>query len=133
MLPLAARQTAHVTRHAQWIIKQDALPVVAIIHPFEDDRARCREDLEGYFEVYLKCDMQELIRRDAKKLYLPAMKGEKKHVVGVDIPFDPPQNSDLTLESGLLTPDQVSCGIMAQNRGQKYQPLTNLERILGIG
>ena len=108
------KQTTHVMRHAQWIIEQDALPVVAIIHPFEDDRARCRKDLEGYFEVYLKCDMQELIRRDSKKLYLPAMKGEKKHVVGVDIPFDPPQNSDLTLDSGYLMPDQLVAALWSK-------------------
>lgn len=107
------KQTSHVMRLAQWVIRQDALPVVAIIHPFEDDRARCRRELPGYFEVYLKCDMQELVRRDTKKLYLPAMKGEKKHVVGVDIAFDAPQNPDLTLESDHLSADQLADALWA--------------------
>src|SRR6185312_12838455 len=65
------KQTARVLRLARWVIRQDIIPVVAIIHPFADDRAMCRDSVPGYFEVYLKCDMKERIRRDTKKLYLP--------------------------------------------------------------
>lgn len=100
------KQTARVLRLARWVLRQDIIPVVAIIHPFADDRAMCRDSLPGYFEVYLKCDMKERIRRDTKKLYLPAMAGEKRHVVGVDIAYEEPDRTDLTLESDLLTPEQ---------------------------
>jgi adenylylsulfate kinase-like enzyme len=101
------KQTARVLRLARWVIRQDIIPVVAIIHPFADDRAMCRDSVPGYFEVYLKCDMKERIRRDTKKLYLPAIAGEKRHVVGVDIPYEEPPTTDLILESDRGTPDQL--------------------------
>jgi adenylylsulfate kinase-like enzyme len=101
------KQTARVMRLARWVLRQDIIPVVAIIHPFADDRALCRTSLPGYFEVYLKCDIKERIRRDTKKLYLPALAGEKRHVVGVDIPFDEPEHADLVLESDRFAPEQL--------------------------
>ncbi|MBL95206.1 MAG: putative adenylyl-sulfate kinase [Alphaproteobacteria bacterium MarineAlpha3_Bin5] len=49
------KQTQRVRAVAQWISSQGVLPIVAIIHPFEDDRRACRESIHNYFEVYLKC------------------------------------------------------------------------------
>jgi adenylylsulfate kinase-like enzyme len=99
------KQTQRMQRLARWILRQEILPVVAIIHPFEDDRLRCRGELPGYFEVHLVCDMKERIRRDTKKLYLPALKGERRHVVDVDIPFEPPGASDLTIDTAAVSPE----------------------------
>ncbi len=101
------KQTARVRRLAQWVMKQDILPVVAIIHPFQEDRVVCREALPGYFEISLDCDLKERIRRDSKKLYLPALRGEKRHVVGVDIAFEEPVTSDLALDTATAQPAEL--------------------------
>lgn len=101
------KQTARIERLARWIIKQNIVAVAAIIHPFEDDRIRCRAELPGYFEVHLVCDMKERIRRDTKKLYLPALKGERHNVVGVDIPFEEPGHSDLTIDTEKVSPAEA--------------------------
>ena len=101
------KQTARMKRLAKLISMQDVLSVVALIHPFEDDRVNCRKDVPGYFEVFLKCDMEELIRRDTKKLYLPALRGKKRNVIGIDIPFDEPRNPDLIIESDRLNPGEM--------------------------
>jgi len=42
-----------------------------------------------------------LLRRDNKNLYTRAAKGEIVNVVGVDIPFPEPENSDLVIENDL--------------------------------
>jgi len=46
--------------------------------------------------------------KDKKKLYLPALNGEKKHVVDVDIPFEKPINADLTIDVENISPDEIS-------------------------
>ena len=101
------KQTRRMKSLALWVIRQKIIPVVAMIHPFEDDRIKCRAEIPGYYEVYLKCDINECIRRDKKNVYMPVIKGEKKYVVGLDIKYDEQKNADLTLESDKLSPDEL--------------------------
>ncbi len=101
------KQTHRVLSVTNWISSQGILPIVAIIHPFEDDRRACRETLHNYFEVYLRCSLQTCRERDAKNIYGPAIEGEAENVVGVDIPYDTPENSDLVLDSGEMAPGEM--------------------------
>jgi adenylylsulfate kinase-like enzyme len=101
------KQTVRVKKLAAWISKNDVLPVISIIHPFEDGRIECRNELKGYYEVYLNCSIKECIRRDNKSLYEPAIKGKKRNVIGIDISYEEPQQSDLTLISDGKTPEEL--------------------------
>lgn len=51
-----------------------------------------------YLEVYLKCELDELFRRDQKGLYSGAKNGDICEVVGMDIKIDEP-NPDIVLNS----------------------------------
>ena len=82
--------------------------IVAVISPFEKDRVSCREKIKNYKEIYLSCSLDERIKRDKKKLYVPALKGEKKHVVDVDIPFDIPKKNELTIDTEKKQPNKVA-------------------------
>lgn len=101
------KQTARIKNLALWATGQKIIPVVALIHPFEDDRIKCRKELEGYCEVYLKCDLAECIKRDDKNVYAPAIEGREKFVVGLDIPYDEPIDVELILESDKLSPEAL--------------------------
>ncbi len=90
-----------------WLNSFGISVIVAAINAFEKDRSTCRRKLENYKEVYLKCSIDERIKRDKKKLYLPALNGEKKHVVDVDIPFDKPINADLTIDTENFSPEEI--------------------------
>ena len=96
------KQTKRLIDLAKWVIKQRVIPVVAIIHPFEDDRIKCLKELPGYYETHLKCNMDECIRRDQKNVY-----SSKKHVVGMDIPYEEPLNANRILESDKLAPEEL--------------------------
>ena len=48
-----------------------------------------------------------MVRRDKKKLYEPALRGEKKNVVGVDIPFEDLGNNDFTVDTEKTDPDSA--------------------------
>ncbi|PPR11159.1 MAG: putative adenylyl-sulfate kinase [Alphaproteobacteria bacterium MarineAlpha11_Bin1] len=108
------KQTLRVQKLTRWVLNQDVLPIIAIIHPFQDDRVACREMFSGYFEVSLSCGIKERIRRDTKKLYLPALRREKSHVVGVDIPFEDPVTADLELDTGESNPQELLQAVLAK-------------------
>ncbi len=101
------RQTQRILALTRWVSGHGILPIVAIIHPFEDDRQRCRASLEKYFEIYLHCELPECIRRDTKGVYRPAIDGKAQNVVGIDIPYDPPGTPDLTLDSTHVSPEEM--------------------------
>lgn len=101
------KQTQRILRLTRWVSGQGILPVVAIIHPFEDDRKKCREALDRYYEVYLECELPACIKRDTKNVYKPALEGKANNVVGLDIPYDKPENPDLVLDSTNLSPDRM--------------------------
>lgn len=82
-----------------WLNNFGVSTIVAAINAFEKDRALCRKEIKNYKEVYLDCTIEQRIKRDKKKLYLPALKKEKKNVVGVDIPFEDPKNADMTINT----------------------------------
>jgi|TARA_Y100000031_G_scaffold153590_1_gene199162 adenylylsulfate kinase-like enzyme len=113
--PISRRkQTRRMKSLAMWVIRQKIIPVVAMIHPFEDDRVKCRKEIPGYHEVFLNCDINECIRRDKKNVYMPVIKGEKKFVVGLDIPYEEQKNADLILESDQYSPE-VLLGLLWDN------------------
>ena len=91
-----------------WLNSFGVSVIVAAINAFEKDRSFCREELANYQEVYLKCSIEERIKRDKKKLYLPALSGEKKYVVDVDIPFEKPEKAELIIDTENSTPEEIA-------------------------
>ena len=60
-----------------------------------------RKNLKNYFEIYLDVSMENLIQRDTKKIYKRAFQKKLKNVVGVDIKFNIPKNSDLKIDNNM--------------------------------
>jgi|TARA_Y100000294_G_scaffold176875_1_gene200569 adenylylsulfate kinase len=54
---------------------------------------------KNYFQIYLKADIKDLIRRDYKKLYSKNINKKRPHLVGVDIKWNEPKKSDLIIEN----------------------------------
>lgn len=74
----------------------------------EQTRSWNRDNFENYHEIYLKVDINELIKRDKKQLYSRALKGEEKNVLGINAEFDEPSSPDIVIENyGDNDPDKV--------------------------
>lgn len=86
-----------VCRMCKYLDDQGINVVCATLSQFHEQQAWNREHLSDYFEVFVDVDMDVLIRRDQKGLYSGALAGTVKNVVGVDMPFPPPEFPDLTL------------------------------------
>lgn len=73
--------------------------VCATMSLFREVHEYNRQNIPNYFEIFVKCDMQELIRRDQKGLYTKALNGILNDVIGVNMPFDLPEHCDLVIDN----------------------------------
>ena len=80
------------------ISSQGVTVVIATISLFREIHAWNRENLPGYFEAYIKVPLEELRRRDPKKLYSRFEAGELSDVAGLDLPIDEPEAADWVIE-----------------------------------
>ena len=90
-----AFQYAHLCRV---IANQGLTVVIATISLFKEIHAWNRENLPGYFEVYLKVPVDELRRRDPKGIYRRFDAGKLQDVAGLDLPIDEPEAADWIVE-----------------------------------
>jgi cytidine diphosphoramidate kinase len=90
-----AMQYAHLCRV---IANQGPTVVIATISLFKEVHAWNRENLPGYFEVYLKVPVEELRRRDPKGIYRRFDAGTLTNVAGLDLQVDEPDCADLVVE-----------------------------------
>jgi len=77
---------------------------ISLIHKCQDWN---HENINNYFECYLKVPMDILQERDIKNIYLKAKKGELKNVVGVDIEAQIPIHPNITIENDGLTSPEI--------------------------
>ncbi len=99
-----SKNTQRYINLVKWLVDFDISSIVAVISPFQKDRVECRKKIKNYYEIYLKSSREERIKRDKKNLYLPALKGEKKNVVDVDIPFEETSTCDLVIDTANKEP-----------------------------
>lgn len=98
-------------RELQW--RGDNL-VVSSITPLQEMRNVNAMMLDNYYEVYLKCELETLIKRDPKGLYKRALSGEIKDFTGISSPFEEPvedrfvenQLPDITIDTGFHSEEE---------------------------
>lgn len=83
---------------ANFLSKQGMIVIVSAISMWNEIYEYNRNNINNYFEIYVKCDFDELVKRDKKHLYSRALNKELANVVGVDIDFDEPK-ADLVLDN----------------------------------
>lgn len=95
------RNAERLSALSRFLADQGIHVVAAVLSIFPEWQRWNRENIPDYSEVYIKASMQTLLRRDIKDLYARASRGEIVNVVGVDIPFPEPENSELVIENDL--------------------------------
>ena len=80
-----------------WLDKQGIDVICCILSIFPEHRKRNKEVFSNYKEVYLNASFDTL--RARRPLYDEATSGKIKNVVGIDIDFPPPLESDLSFET----------------------------------
>lgn len=88
--------------------------IAAAISPYRDIRDEIRGKIENFVEVYVQAPIEVLAERDVKGLYKKALAGEIKNFTGVDDPYEPPLNPEVTCYSdGRETAQESAAKIIA--------------------
>jgi adenylylsulfate kinase-like enzyme len=88
-----------------WLDKQGIDVICCNLGIFDDINRNNREIFTDYKEVLIDVAIDTLISRDNKFLYKSALRGEQKHVVGIDIHYTPPSSPDLIIKNSQNTED----------------------------
>lgn len=120
-------QIGRIQRLALFLTRQEIPLIVAALYSHPELMQWNRENLPGYFEVYVDTPLAIVIARDTKGLYAKSQGGELLNVVGVDIPWHVPSNPDMVLRTVGSTPASLARSVVEAVPLLRSLNLPNLE------
>ncbi len=81
------------------LTRNGVVAIAAAISPYRAIRDENRAKIGRFVEVYCQAPLDVLAERDVKGLYRKAMLGEIKNFTGVNDPYEPPLDPDVTIYS----------------------------------
>ena len=91
---------------ASLLSRNGVIVITAAISPYIDIRNEVREMHENFIEIYAKCPLEVVEKRDVKGLYKKARAGEIPQFTGVSDPYEEPINPEITVETNKETPEE---------------------------
>lgn len=77
------------------------IAITALIAPYKDAREKVKKLVEeeggAFIEVHVDTPLEECEKRDVKGLYRLAREGKLKGMTGIDDPYEPPKNPEITI------------------------------------
>ncbi len=89
----------------QMLARHGVSSIVAAVSPYRESRNEVRAMIEkvsgcgSFIEVWVKCSLDECIRRDVKGMYAKALRGEILHFTGMSDPYEEPLDSEVVVET----------------------------------
>jgi len=99
----------YVASVAQEVASSGGIAICAVISPYIDTRGKVRELLSGFggfLEVYVSTPIEVCEKRDPKGLYAKARTGEITNFTGVNDPYEPPTDPDISINCENLSPEE---------------------------
>ncbi len=91
---------------ARLITRSGGVAITCAISPYRDLREKARMDIGRFIEVYIKCPVEECIRRDVKGLYKKALSGEIKNFTGISDPYEEPLSPEIVVQTDRDPPQE---------------------------
>lgn len=103
------------------LTRNDVIAIAAAISPYREIRNEVREMVgHGKFvEVYTAAPLEVCESRDVKGLYAKARKGEIPMFTGVSDPYEPPDNPEVTCNTGSETVKESTTRIIRKLQEMK--------------
>lgn len=79
--------------------RNGVIAIVVAVSPYRDVRDTTRDQVENFVEVYCRCPMEILVKRDTTDLFRRAQDGEVEHVAGVNAPYEEPEKPEVLLDT----------------------------------
>jgi len=86
---------------AKLMVDSGLIVITAFISPFIEDRQKAKEIIgeENFIEVYINTPISVCENRDPKGLYKKARAGQIPMFTGIDSPYEPPSDPDITIDN----------------------------------
>ncbi|GAB6148231.1 adenylyl-sulfate kinase [Stetteria hydrogenophila] len=105
---------------ARLLARNGVIVLCSFVSPYRSVRREVRGIVEEegipFIEVYVKASLETVMRRDPKGLYARALRGEVKHMTGVDDPYEPPEEPDLVVDTEKVTVEEGVEAILSELR-----------------
>ena len=84
---------------AHFLTKNGIIIITFFASPYLKNREKAREQINNFVEVYVKCPLEECIKRDTRGNYKKALAGEISNFIGISQPYEEPKNSEIVVET----------------------------------
>jgi len=84
-----------VTFVAKLLTRNGVATLCSFISPYRERRAKTRQEIGEFIEVYVECPVEVCAERDVKGLYEQAFAGEIENFTGVSDPYESPENPEI--------------------------------------
>jgi sulfate adenylyltransferase len=82
------------------IVRHGGAVICAAVSPYRATRNEARQMIgDNFIEVFVDTPLDVCESRDAKGMYAKARRGEITGFTGIDDPYEPPENAEITLET----------------------------------
>jgi bifunctional enzyme CysN/CysC len=106
---------------AKLFVDAGMLVLCSFISPFAAERQMVRDLVEEdeFVEIFVDASLETCARRDPKGLYARARAGEIRNFTGIDSPYEPPSEPELTLDTERGSPQELADAVLRwlQERG----------------
>jgi adenylylsulfate kinase len=111
---------------AQLLSRNGVAVITAAISPYREIRDEVRGMITaegaGFIEVYARCSLDELTRRDVKGLYEKARRGEIANFTGVSDPYEEPLNPEVLFDSEIETEEESLAKVLNALEALNFLP-----------
>ena len=100
---------------ASEITKNGGIAICAPIAPYAATRRKVRDLIEpmgGFLEIHVATSLEVCEQRDRKGLYAKARAGIIKEFTGISDPYEAPEEPEMRIDTGELTPDLAAHRIL---------------------
>ncbi|HET91931.1 MAG TPA: adenylyl-sulfate kinase [Chloroflexi bacterium] len=111
-----------VTFVAKLLTRNGVAVLCSFISPYRARRAKSRQEIGEFIEVFVECPVEECARRDVKGLYEKAFAGEIPNFTGVSDPYEEPDNAEIVIHTAEETPEESLDRVIAYLEEQGYIP-----------
>ena len=111
-----------ISETAKLFVDAGIIVITAFISPFRQERDLCRNLLEPneFVEVYIDTPLSICELRDVKGLYKKARKKEIQNFTGIDSPYEPPKNPEITVPTENISIENSTKRIIDYIHEKKY-------------
>ena len=104
------------------LTRNGVVAISAAISPYREVRDHNRKEIGHFIEIYVRCSIEALTRRDVKGLYKKALAGEIQNFTGVSDPYEPPVSPEITVDSERQTVQESLQEILGYLEREQWIP-----------